>query len=212
MADEKTPNGSDDARDAVSDDAALGDAADSSLGSSAVPADADRDLASEVDEVAIDPPGEQLAVPGDAGTDYQVVDPDAEELMNADDTVDDTPDSGDPADVVVDDPDQLAKAEQAAVEADSTAVATRAPKRKHTQAPVKKESVVTKEQGHHPAKRTGPGSFVRQSVDELRKVVWPTGAQTRDYFIAVLLFVIFIMTFVGLLDLGFGWLHLKLFG
>lgn len=214
MADDKTPNGSDDALDAVSDDATVGDAADGGVGSSAVSAgDAERDLSPNPEEVAVDLPGEHLAAPGDAGTDYQVVDPEAEELIHADDTVDDTPDSADPQDVVVDDPDQLAEAEQVAVEADSTALATRTPKRKHTQAPVKKaDKSITKEQGHHPAKRTGPGAFVRQSVDELRKVVWPTGGQTRNYFIAVLVFVIFIMTFVGLLDLGFGWLHLKLFG
>ncbi len=62
------------------------------------------------------------------------------------------------------------------------------------------------------AKRTTPAQFVRQSVAELRKVVWPTGAQLSQYFIVVLSFVLFIMTIVVLLDGGLGWLLIKLLG
>lgn len=62
---------------------------------------------------------------------------------------------------------------------------------------------------HH---RTGPVQFVNESVGELRKVVWPTGEQVRGYFAVVLVFVLFIIAFVGLLDLGYGWVILKVFG
>lgn len=60
--------------------------------------------------------------------------------------------------------------------------------------------------------RTTPALFVRQSVDELRKVIWPTGNQLANYFAVVLLFVLFIIAYVGLLDLFFGWGLLKLLG
>jgi preprotein translocase subunit SecE len=54
---------------------------------------------------------------------------------------------------------------------------------------------------HH---RTGPATFVRQSVAELRKVVYPTGPQLANYFVVVLIFVLFIIAYVSLLDLGIG--------
>lgn len=53
-------------------------------------------------------------------------------------------------------------------------------------------------------KRTGPVTFVRQSVAELRKVVYPTGPQLANYFVVVLIFVLFIIAYVSLLDLGIG--------
>ncbi|MFT3875645.1 MAG: preprotein translocase subunit SecE [Propioniciclava sp.] len=62
------------------------------------------------------------------------------------------------------------------------------------------------------AHRAGPVQFVGESVDELKKVVWPTWPQVQQYFWAVLVFVLIVMGYVGLLDLGFGWLMLKLFG
>lgn len=52
--------------------------------------------------------------------------------------------------------------------------------------------------------RTGPIAFVRQSVAELRKVVYPTGPQLANYFVVVLIFVLFIIAYVSLLDLGIG--------
>jgi preprotein translocase subunit SecE len=57
-----------------------------------------------------------------------------------------------------------------------------------------------------PAKRerTTPLKFVRQSIGELRKVVYPTGQQLLNYFIVVLVFVLFVIAYVSLLDLGFG--------
>ena len=65
-----------------------------------------------------------------------------------------------------------------------------------------------------PAKReprTTPVKFVRQSVGELRKVVYPTGEQLIKYFVVVLVFVLFIIAYVSLLDLGFGAAIFKIF-
>ncbi len=61
-------------------------------------------------------------------------------------------------------------------------------------------------------KRTTPVGFVREAVGELRKVVYPTGSQLGNYFVVVLVFVLFIIAFVGLLDAGFTALVLKVLG
>lgn len=60
--------------------------------------------------------------------------------------------------------------------------------------------------------RTTPAQFVRESGEELRKVVWPTWPQVQQLFWAVLVLVLVVIAFVGLLDLGFGWALLRLFG
>jgi preprotein translocase subunit SecE len=60
-------------------------------------------------------------------------------------------------------------------------------------------------------KRTSLPTFYRQVVAELRKVVYPTQEQLVTYFIVVMVFVIFMMTFVSLLDLGFGKLVFAVF-
>lgn len=54
------------------------------------------------------------------------------------------------------------------------------------------------------AQRTSPVVYYRQVVAELRKVVWPTREQLTTYFIVVMVFVIFMIAIVSLLDLGFG--------
>ena len=59
--------------------------------------------------------------------------------------------------------------------------------------------------------RTTPLKFVRQSIGELRKVVYPTGPQLINYFVVVLVFVLFVIAFVSLLDLGLGWAIFKIF-
>ena len=59
--------------------------------------------------------------------------------------------------------------------------------------------------------RTTPMKFVRQSIGELRKVVYPTGPQLINYFVVVLVFVLFVIAYVSLLDLGFGWVIFKIF-
>lgn len=60
-------------------------------------------------------------------------------------------------------------------------------------------------------RRTPPALFLRQVAAELRKVVWPTQQQLVTYFWVVLVFVIVVMTFVSLLDLGFGKLMFQVF-
>lgn len=81
--------------------------------------------------------------------------------------------------------------------------------RTRSTAPVRRERPADADHG---PKRMTPAKFVMESVAELRKVVWPTGNEVQQYFVIVLVFVLFIMTVVSLLDLGFGWLILKMFG
>jgi preprotein translocase subunit SecE len=66
-----------------------------------------------------------------------------------------------------------------------------------TSATAKRDQLVKRE-------RTTPLKFVRQSIGELRKVVYPTGQQLINYFIVVLVFVLFVIAYVSLLDLGLG--------
>ncbi len=54
------------------------------------------------------------------------------------------------------------------------------------------------------AGRTSLLTFFRQSVAELRKVVWPTRPQMVNYFFVVLVFVLIMMAIVAGLDYGFG--------
>ena len=132
----------------------------------------------------------------------------AEELEAADEA----PVPADDDTVEVDDPAQLAAAESVAQKARSSrpvrksaAVATTAAKGAPTPARRRSAQAVAD-------KPAGPVQFVGESVDELKKVVWPTWSQVQQYFWAVLVFVLIVITYVGLLDLGFGWVMLKLFG
>ncbi|RJQ69436.1 preprotein translocase subunit SecE [Pseudonocardiaceae bacterium YIM PH 21723] len=54
--------------------------------------------------------------------------------------------------------------------------------------------------------------FVREVVAELRKVIWPTRKQLVTYTMVVLVFVVFMVSFVSLLDYGFASGVLALFG
>ena len=54
--------------------------------------------------------------------------------------------------------------------------------------------------------------FLRQVVAELKKVVRPTRSELLTYTAVVLVFVLAVMTYVSLLDLGFGKLVLWVFG
>ena len=54
--------------------------------------------------------------------------------------------------------------------------------------------------------------FLREVVAELRKVHWPTRRQIVVYTVVVLVFVAFMVTLVGLLDIGFQKLTFALFG
>ena len=46
--------------------------------------------------------------------------------------------------------------------------------------------------------------FIRQVVDEMKKVVYPTGEELWRYSLVVIVFVLIIMAFVGVIDLGFA--------
>ncbi|MFV0429986.1 MAG: preprotein translocase subunit SecE [Arachnia sp.] len=89
--------------------------------------------------------------------------------------------------------------------------------RKTAKAPVRKAAPTKKRSDskrpeHDPYGPVGPVKFVRQSAAELQKVVWPTWQQLTTYFIAVLVFVLFMIAYVGVLDFAFGWGLLSLLG
>ncbi|GAA1746990.1 preprotein translocase subunit SecE [Luedemannella helvata] len=64
----------------------------------------------------------------------------------------------------------------------------------------------------------GPGlfgrftRFVREVVAELRKVIWPTRKELLTYTSVVIVFVVIMLSIVGLLDLGFAKVLLAIFG
>jgi preprotein translocase subunit SecE len=62
------------------------------------------------------------------------------------------------------------------------------------------------------SRRGGLRLFLRQVVAELKKVVRPTRTELITYSTVVLVFVLAVMTFVSLLDIGFGKLVLWAFG
>ena len=78
-------------------------------------------------------------------------------------------------------------------------------------APTPKGTPTAKRDSTPAEKRTTPAAFVKQSVGELRKVVYPTGQQLGNYFLVVLVFVLFIIAYVSLLDLGIGKLVFAIF-
>lgn len=61
-------------------------------------------------------------------------------------------------------------------------------------------------------KRTGPVTFYRQVVAELRKVVYPTREQLITYFLVVMAFVLVMVAIISALDYGFGKLAFQIFG
>jgi len=60
-------------------------------------------------------------------------------------------------------------------------------------------------------KRTKPSEFIREVRGELRRVAWPTRAETINYSIIVFFAVVILTALVGLLDYAFGDFVLKLF-
>lgn len=55
-------------------------------------------------------------------------------------------------------------------------------------------------------------NFLREVVAELKKVIWPTKNQMISYTVIVLLFIVFIVTFVSVLDILLAKGTLKLLG
>ncbi len=64
--------------------------------------------------------------------------------------------------------------------------------------------------------RTGLGNrfarFIREVVAELRKVNWPSRKELLTYASVVVVFMVILMTIVGLLDYGFAWVVGHVFG
>ncbi len=60
--------------------------------------------------------------------------------------------------------------------------------------------------------RPSLGLFFRQVIAELRKVIWPTRDQLVTYFLVVLVFVLFMIALVSLLDYTFNTVMFKIFG
>ena len=55
-------------------------------------------------------------------------------------------------------------------------------------------------------------TYLKQVVAELRKVIWPNRNQMVSYTSVVLAFLIFMVTLIGLVDLGLAKLVLLVFG
>jgi preprotein translocase subunit SecE len=57
-----------------------------------------------------------------------------------------------------------------------------------------------------------PTRFVRESVSEMRKVLWPSRNELVTYSIVVSVFVVVMVSIVAGLDFGFAKLVLQVFG
>ena len=54
--------------------------------------------------------------------------------------------------------------------------------------------------------------FLKEVVDELRKVIWPSRKQMVSYTMVVLAFLVFMVTLIGLVDFGLARLVMLVFG
>jgi preprotein translocase subunit SecE len=65
-----------------------------------------------------------------------------------------------------------------------------------------------------PSKGRGgvPTRFVRESVSEMRKVLWPSRSELVTYSLVVIVFVVIMVALVAGLDLGFAKLVVLAFG
>jgi preprotein translocase subunit SecE len=57
-----------------------------------------------------------------------------------------------------------------------------------------------------------PTRFVRESVSELRKVLWPSRNELVTYSIVVIIFLVIMVAIVAGFDVGFAKLVLQVFG
>jgi preprotein translocase subunit SecE len=63
-----------------------------------------------------------------------------------------------------------------------------------------------------PGRIRGIGTFYKQVVSELRKVIWPTRQELVTYTTVVVVFVLIITVIVALFDLAFSKAVLSVFG
>jgi preprotein translocase subunit SecE len=59
---------------------------------------------------------------------------------------------------------------------------------------------------------SAPTRFIRESVSEMRKVLWPSRSELVTYSIVVIVFVVIMVAIVAGLDFGFAKLVLQVFG
>ncbi len=55
-------------------------------------------------------------------------------------------------------------------------------------------------------------TYIQQVIAELRKVIWPNRKQMVNYTVVVLVFLAFMVTLIGLVDLGLAKLVMLVFG
>jgi preprotein translocase subunit SecE len=164
-------------------------------------------------EVGGTPERPELVDADDELADDDLTEDDAEDPENVDEFDEIVRNSGvgetdDPEELSEDDDSREAKVLEPAGVA-TTAGGKGAAKRSPTRSP--KGGATARRDQPEKRERTTPVKFVRQSIGELRKVVYPTGQQLINYFIVVLVFVLFIIAYVSLLDLGFGAAIFRLF-
>lgn len=63
-----------------------------------------------------------------------------------------------------------------------------------------------------PSLPTRIAEFFRETVSELRRVVWPTRKQVMTYTVVVVVFVAVLAVVVNVIDLGVGQVVLRIFG
>jgi len=78
----------------------------------------------------------------------------------------------------------------------------------------KKEAVAKKEEAALPAQKSGfnPNEFIKETREELDKVVWPSRQQLIGESISVILMVTLSATTIYLVDQLFHWAQVKVFG
>ena len=80
-----------------------------------------------------------------------------------------------------------------------------------TPAPVRRDRPAPRPAPKPASQRTKPAEFLREVRSELRKVAWPTRAETANYSAIVLITLVVIITLIFFLDLAFAHSSLWLF-
>jgi preprotein translocase subunit SecE len=80
-----------------------------------------------------------------------------------------------------------------------------------TPAPARRDRPVTRPAAKPASQRTKPAEFLREVRSEIRKVAWPTRAETINYSTIVLITLAVLITLIFLLDDGFAHSSLWLF-
>ena len=65
-------------------------------------------------------------------------------------------------------------------------------------------AVTTRRRDEPRVQQAGPGQFLREVYEELRKVVWPTGSELYRYTLVVIFTVILLGVFIGGTDYLLG--------